>query len=367
MWTRLPFEAAAANFDTACRYGIEARLQWPRRGRRGGITEVDAVDLVRDELLPLAHAGLEAWGVEPADRDLYLGVIEQRCRLRANGASWQAATFHRAVEQGLDRQAALAATTRRYRALMHVGEPVHTWPVGLPEPVPLGERTVGRRVRARLGRRSDGSRTGPWWDTAAVFPSRRSRDPPRREPRRPPRAPRCPGHRCACSDDAERPTDRRYPATRAPAETGPRRARMTERRRPDPAFGVRSRSTPLAHDLHSYPGDPCRVKMGRGGIARREAGVQVEAGAVADTSMVERPTRRILRDETLLVLALSLGASGVSALISFVGSVTKPGGSRSRRPLSTPRRRRDAHGSTWPGSCSGSRPRWCRWCSSPTS
>lgn len=40
----------------------------------------------------------------------------------------------------------------------------------------------------------------------------------------------------------------------------------------------------------------------------------------------ERPGRRILRDETLLVLGLSLGASGVSALISFIGSVTKPGG-----------------------------------------
>nr|WP_246562228.1 type II CAAX endopeptidase family protein [Streptomyces roseirectus] len=36
--------------------------------------------------------------------------------------------------------------------------------------------------------------------------------------------------------------------------------------------------------------------------------------------------RRRLRDETLLVLGVSLGASGVSALISFVGSVTKPGG-----------------------------------------
>ena len=34
----------------------------------------------------------------------------------------------------------------------------------------------------------------------------------------------------------------------------------------------------------------------------------------------------MLRAETLLVLALSLGASGVSALISFIGSVTKPGG-----------------------------------------
>ncbi|MFC7812149.1 CPBP family intramembrane glutamic endopeptidase [Streptomyces olivaceus] len=40
----------------------------------------------------------------------------------------------------------------------------------------------------------------------------------------------------------------------------------------------------------------------------------------------KRPARRILRDETLLVLALSLGASGVSALISFIGSVTRPGG-----------------------------------------
>ncbi|BAU81821.1 integral membrane protein [Streptomyces laurentii] len=36
------------------------------------------------------------------------------------------------------------------------------------------------------------------------------------------------------------------------------------------------------------------------------------------------PTRRTLRDETLLVLALSLGASGVSALISFIGALTRP-------------------------------------------
>ncbi|MGW3309701.1 glutamate-cysteine ligase family protein [Streptomyces sp. NPDC001073] len=138
VWTRLPFEAAAANFDTACRDGIDARLVWPRRGRLGGTTEIDAVTLVRDELLPLAEAGLDAWGVEPADRDLYLGVIDERCRRRANGATWQAATFHQALEQGLGREAALAATTRRYSELMHLGEPVHTWPVGLPEPAPLG-------------------------------------------------------------------------------------------------------------------------------------------------------------------------------------------------------------------------------------
>jgi membrane protease YdiL (CAAX protease family) len=37
------------------------------------------------------------------------------------------------------------------------------------------------------------------------------------------------------------------------------------------------------------------------------------------------PTRRTLRSELLLVLALSLGANAVGALISFIGSVTKPG------------------------------------------
>lgn len=35
--------------------------------------------------------------------------------------------------------------------------------------------------------------------------------------------------------------------------------------------------------------------------------------------------RRVLRSETLIVLALSLGASAVSSLISFIGSLTKSG------------------------------------------
>ncbi|MEU1484871.1 type II CAAX endopeptidase family protein [Streptomyces sp. NPDC005752] len=47
---------------------------------------------------------------------------------------------------------------------------------------------------------------------------------------------------------------------------------------------------------------------------------------MAESIPHEGVSRRILRSETLLVLALSLGASGVSALISFVGSLTKPGG-----------------------------------------
>ncbi|MEV4879909.1 glutamate--cysteine ligase [Streptomyces cyaneofuscatus] len=134
VWSKLPFEAAAENFTEACRHGIEAELLWPRPGRAGGLARIPAVQLVREELLPLAAAGLDAWNIEPVDRDRYLGVIEERCKRRVNGASWQVATYHRALDAGLGREAALAATTRRYAELMHAGEPVHTWPVGFPAP-----------------------------------------------------------------------------------------------------------------------------------------------------------------------------------------------------------------------------------------
>jgi hypothetical protein len=127
IWHRLPFAAAAANFEAGCRDGIGAVMRWPR-GRGGGLAEVPAAELVRDELLPLAAAGLDAWGIEPADRDRYLGVVEERCRLRTNGAEWQSAAFHRLLDRGLDRDSALARMTLAYRENTAGGEPVHRWP-----------------------------------------------------------------------------------------------------------------------------------------------------------------------------------------------------------------------------------------------
>jgi gamma-glutamyl:cysteine ligase YbdK (ATP-grasp superfamily) len=130
VWSRLSFDDAAENFEAACRHGIDAELTWPRHGRGGGMARVPAVRLVQEELLPLAAAGLDAWGVESTDRDRCLKVIEERCRRRVNGASWQAAAYRRAVDSGLDRGKALAAVTRRYAELARTGEPVHDWPVG---------------------------------------------------------------------------------------------------------------------------------------------------------------------------------------------------------------------------------------------
>lgn len=130
LWSRMPFETAKENFDIASRYGMDARLAWPRPGRGGGLAELPVDRLVREELLPLASAGLDAWGIEAGDRDRYLGVIDERCRRRTNGAAWQVASYHRAREAGLDRQKALAATVRSYCELSRGGEPVHSWPAG---------------------------------------------------------------------------------------------------------------------------------------------------------------------------------------------------------------------------------------------
>jgi hypothetical protein len=123
LWTQMSFSAAEENFHACARAGIEARVYWP------GLGEVPAAELVVRRLLPMAHEGLDRWGVDAADRDRLLGIIERRCVELRNGASWQAATFHQLYER-LDREDALREMTVRYRELMHSNEPVHTWPVG---------------------------------------------------------------------------------------------------------------------------------------------------------------------------------------------------------------------------------------------
>jgi hypothetical protein len=124
VWSRMPFAAAEENFHQAARHGIDAELFWP------GVGTVATPELVLDTLLPLAFEGLDRWGIEPTERDRFLGVIEQRCIRRVNGASWQSAMFHRYTSaEGLDRFAALEAMTVRYAEHMRSNEPVHTWPV----------------------------------------------------------------------------------------------------------------------------------------------------------------------------------------------------------------------------------------------
>ena len=120
VWSQMSFSAAEENFHQGARHGIDAKIYWP------GLGEVPATELVLRRLLPIAHQGLEEWGVSSGDRERLLGVIEGRCLHGVNGAAWQAATFHRLYDDH-DRPEALREMMRRYIERMHSNEPVHTW------------------------------------------------------------------------------------------------------------------------------------------------------------------------------------------------------------------------------------------------
>jgi len=125
VWSQMSFRTAEDNFRAGARHGIHAQIYWPGTG------EVPATELVLRHLLPLAHQGLAAWGVDSSVSDRLLGVIERRCTTHLNGAEWQARAFHQIDQemQPLDRRDALREMLLRYVEQMHTNEPVHNWPL----------------------------------------------------------------------------------------------------------------------------------------------------------------------------------------------------------------------------------------------
>ncbi len=123
VWTKMSFATAEANFVECARRGMSASVYWP------GLGDLPAEELVLRHLLPMAHAGLEQWGVSAAARERYLGVIEGRCKTGRNGAEWQVATVEALEARGHDRLSAIREMLRRYAVGMHDNQPVHTWDV----------------------------------------------------------------------------------------------------------------------------------------------------------------------------------------------------------------------------------------------
>ena len=124
LWSQMSFSAAEENFHACARFGIAAQVFWP------GLGYLPVTELVLRRLLPLAYEGLDRWGVAPAHRDRLMKIIEQRCLLARNGASWQVDTLHHLEEEtNLDRREALREVVKRYVPLMHSNEPVHEWPL----------------------------------------------------------------------------------------------------------------------------------------------------------------------------------------------------------------------------------------------
>lgn len=123
LWTVMSFEAAEQNFLTAARLGFDGELYWPGTGW------IRPDELILRKLLPLAEDGLSRWGVAAEVVDRYLSIIERRCVLGRNGASWQRDTVAALEQRGADRTEALHEMLERYLEASTANVPVHTWPL----------------------------------------------------------------------------------------------------------------------------------------------------------------------------------------------------------------------------------------------
>lgn len=116
----LSFDNARTNFFSAAQNGLNAQLAWTEDRLQ------PATQLILETFVPLARSGLIASGLEKADIDLYLGVIEERVRTGRTGAQWQLSSIaamgsHAPVAERMS--AVTAATIERQRD----NKPVHTW------------------------------------------------------------------------------------------------------------------------------------------------------------------------------------------------------------------------------------------------
>ncbi|MDC0713708.1 glutamate--cysteine ligase [Stigmatella sp. ncwal1] len=122
----MPFTHARGNFLRAAKQGLDAVMLWPSE-KTPSPQPIPVPALVR-KLLPVARRGLVGAGVDAAEADAMLGIIEARVEARITGAGWQRRMLER-LEAHMPRADALAAMLERYLQHAVSGRPVHEWPL----------------------------------------------------------------------------------------------------------------------------------------------------------------------------------------------------------------------------------------------
>lgn len=117
---RIEFDDAASNFYTAAREGVGSNFTW-LDGH-----EISARELVLEQLLPLAAAGLRRQGIIEEHVQHYLGVVENRVKTMRTGARWQLSSWNSLRDRATlsERSTALVAATV---ARQLTGRPVAEW------------------------------------------------------------------------------------------------------------------------------------------------------------------------------------------------------------------------------------------------
>ena len=120
MAERMPFENTRANFVASARYGLNFKMHWMDD------STISVRDLLLEELIPLARAGLKSCAINPDDIERYLGIIEARVASGKNGAKWMLDSVAKIHDFGT-RAERLGALTAATIARQASDTPVHEW------------------------------------------------------------------------------------------------------------------------------------------------------------------------------------------------------------------------------------------------
>jgi len=118
--SKMSFDKVKNNFLVAAKEGLKAQFQWLDEKL------YTAQDLILKELIPIAEAGLTKAGVDPADIQKYLKVIEERVTLRKTGSSWILDSFEELKKNHSTEEVVVGITEGIYQR-QKKGLPVHNW------------------------------------------------------------------------------------------------------------------------------------------------------------------------------------------------------------------------------------------------
>jgi CBS domain-containing protein len=118
----MDFDDVKSNCLAAAKLGLRAAMTWTDGGTRS------APELLHETLIPLARRGLRLYGVDEADIERYMGVIEARIETGQTGAMWMLRSLTHMKDEGT-RSERLAALTAASVRLQTEGHPVHEWPL----------------------------------------------------------------------------------------------------------------------------------------------------------------------------------------------------------------------------------------------
>ena len=117
----MDFDNARMNFVAASKLGLDTKFRWI------GDKRINAIDLITEELLPIAREGLKDVNINKGDIDGYLEIIEERANSGQTASHWMVNNYASLMKENNSKEQTLAAITTAMIKNQKKGEPVHKW------------------------------------------------------------------------------------------------------------------------------------------------------------------------------------------------------------------------------------------------